>query len=372
MLSFNQGLQNIQPSASMKLGLSAIDPDLLNLSIGIPDLPPPAEVGAMIGEFVRRNQFPYVPSRGSLKARKNLSALLFSEEERPDPETEISLTAGAKFGIYLSLKTCTSFGDDVVIMEPYWLSYPPMAYSLGLSIFWWKPGLSDDGTLSFDLAWLEDHCKRNRPKALIFNNPNNPSGLVFSPDFISELSRITLENDCWMIVDEVYKHHTFSGVLPTFPKAKNIVRIGSLSKSVSLPGLRLGYIAAPKAMLEKADLLTQHLLTCANAISNFVAEELQESVFESYRQLSIQTYRSRYQDFINLFSNQFHILKSEASFYALVKPKANFEGEVSEYLKKEYRILTTPGAAYGEWFSDYARICLTVDSQVLKDRFLTV
>lgn len=367
MPGFNSNLTHIQPSASMKIGLSVNDSSLFNLSIGVPDLPPPETIATLVQTYGNSNRFPYVPSRGSLKARENLSCILFPADERPDPESGFILVNGAKYGIYLTLKTCTNPGDTVVLMEPYWLSYPQMAFSLGLKTVFWKPSFSEENSLSFDLTWFEDYCRIHRPSALIFNNPNNPSGKVFDADFIGKLSSLTARYDCWLIIDEVYKHQTYSGDFPAIPPAEHIVRIGSLSKSISVPGLRLGYIAASSTMIEKADLLNQHLLTCVCAISNYVGEEISAETFHKYREYSTGIYLKRFEEFNRLFSGKFQIIKAEASFYALIKPLENSSGEVTSYLKEHFRILATPGAAYGDWFSDFARICLTVDLKVLAE-----
>lgn len=339
----------------------------MNLSIGVPDLSPPESISTLVQAYGKSNSFPYVPSRGTLKARENLSEILFPLAERPNPEDEFILVAGAKYGIYLSLKTCTNPGDTVVFMEPYWLSYPPMAYSLGLKTECWKPSFSEDHSLSFDLQWFDDYCRSHRPTALIFNNPNNPSGKVFDADFIEKLSILTARHDCWLIIDEVYKHQTYSGEFPAVPPSEHIVRIGSLSKSISLPGLRLGYIAGNAKMIEKADLLNQHLLTCVCSISNYVAEELSADTFHNYRVYSTNVYRNRFEEFNRLFSGTFQIIKAEASFYALIKPLNQSSEEVTSFLRNHYRILATPGSAYGNWFSDFARICLTVDLKLLTE-----
>lgn len=370
MFSFNKALELIEPSASMKLGLEANNSSLLNLSIGIPDIKPPLEVGNWVEEFSKGGSFPYISSRGTLLARQNLSQILFGEGERPDPDTEIFLTAGAKFGIYLSLKTCASFGDEVVLMEPYWLSYPAMAQSLGLKVNLWKPAVTESGELDFSLDHFEEICKKGSPKALIFNNPNNPSGKVFDNDYIEKLIDICTRYACWLLVDEVYKHHVFSFRPTEFPKAANVIRIGSLSKSLSLPGLRLGYVTGPKNFIEKADLLSQHVLTCITPISNFVAEKLTDNLFLNFIKSSVQVYSDRYDRFCSIFTDSFFILKSAASFYVLVKSKGPISESVTEHLASQFGIISTPGSAYGEMFTDFARICLTVDSSVLESKFL--
>lgn len=366
MLEFNKVLNGVEPSASMKLGLAGNDQDLLNLSIGIPDLDPPSEVGELLSEFCKKNKFPYIPSRGTLAARQRLSDTLFGVSERPDASSEIMLTAGAKFGIYLSLKTCTSFGDEIILMEPYWLSYPPMAISLGLNIRYWKPIVSDDGNLEFDLNWLKEQLLGRKVKALIINNPNNPSGKVFSDYFLSELIKLTAEYHCWMLIDEVYKHHTFDGELAVFQGMEHLVRIGSVSKSLSLPGIRLGYMVGSKSFIDNADLLSQHLLTCITPMSNHIAEHLDHSLLKSYVQNSVQVYHQRYLTFQQLFTDRFFVLQSEASFYALIRPRDSGVDDACEYLRDRFRIIGTPGSAYGSMFRSYARICLTVSSERIR------
>ncbi len=358
----------------MKVGLTESKIPVTNLAIGVPDLKCPDEVVAVIQQAAAEFQFSYVPSKGSRKALLNLKNLLFKNESNILPEKNLLLVNGAKYGIYLSLKTICNDGDSVLAMQPYWLSYPEIIYSLGLKYHSCNPTIAASGTLDFDLSEIEKTVREKNITAFVLNNPNNPSGKVFELDWIVKLNSILKKYNCWLLIDEVYRELVFNRNKPNnfSIEDENIIRIGSLSKSLSIPGLRLGYIAASGIMIAQADLFNQHIETCVNSLSCYLMENLPEETFHTFTQNSSAIYRSRFEAVQKILAgSKLKMLLSEASFYVLVDFGSYFKsgGEACDFLSRELNIHAVPGLPYGNQFEQYIRICLTLPENMLVEKF---
>jgi len=362
----------IKPSASMQAGLLEDAYLFSNLAIGVSDIPPPIGVNSLIQSYSKQNFYPYVASKGSKVARENLSRIIFRNKE-VDPD-EILLVNGAKWGLNLALMGILDPGDSVVLMEPYWLSYPEMVSLHYCKSVFWKPQVTENGELIFSIDELNIIIEKFKPKVLILNNPNNPSGMLFKKDFVDKISSILIQNDCWIIIDEVYKDLLFSKKDESefYSFGDNIIKIGSFSKSIACPGLRLGYIHANPNFIAHIDKMNQHMQTCITGLSHFIIENLDLDEYLTYIYTSSKIFHRRYSVLENSLKNtQFSHLKSSASFYALVNFQSMSKtGEEScKILFNNYKILATPGGAYGNSFSSYVRICLTIEENKLLEIF---
>lgn len=357
----------------MKTGLAEGGPVTTNLAIGVPDIMPPAAIADLVKAGAQDLKFSYVPSKGTKRALKNLKQLVFENEPVVDPDKNLQLVSGAKYGIYLTLKTLCSAGDNVLLMQPYWLSYPEIVHALGLNFFTWDPVVDADGRISFDTGELEQLVKEHNIKVLVLNNPNNPAGKVFSAAWQYELNEILKKYGAWMLIDEVYRELVFDpGVAGEFlVSADNIVRVGSLSKSLSIPGLRLGYIYGPENFTRNADLFNQHIQTCINSLSCYVIENLDRELFHSFAQKCATVYQQRFGIIKAAFGGSgLGLLHSDASFYSLVDMGRYFGNgeEACDFLSERLHINAVPGSPYGKDFASYIRICLTLPNEQLKDK----
>lgn len=367
----------MQPSASMKAGLTGNDKPVTNLAIGVPDIQTPPEIIDILKAGADAWKLGYGPSKGTAKALHNLKKLAFAGEESIDPDANLQLVSGAKYGIYLSLKTICNVGDTVLLMQPYWLSYPEIVTSLGLNFQSWNPVVDNAGNLDFSLIELEQLIKQYKATALMLNNPNNPSGKIFSKEWQMELNAILQKYDCWLLIDEVYRELVYDqAAVPEFTiSGPNIVRVGSLSKSLSIPGLRLGYICGPKEMIDNADLFNQHIQTCINSLSSYLIENLDAGLFHSFVNKCAAIYKERFEVIERTFKGtKLKLLHSDASFYSLVDFGSYFPSGVQacDFLSSGLGIITVPGLPYGSNFDTYIRICLTLPSDVLSEKLLLI
>ncbi len=371
---YNYYLEKMLPSASMKMGLTERGEEMSNLAVGVPDIPCPPEVSSILYQAIEKKHYGYVPSKGSAKALINLKTLLFDNESLIQPNRNLMVVNGAKYGIYLSLKTLCNAGDQVILMEPYWLSYPEIVHSLGLSFIPWVPKIDNYGQLTFDISDLYDIIKSKSVKVLVLNNPNNPSGKLFTKDWILELNYLLKKNNAFLIIDEVYRDIIFDRSKINYFEVydENIIRVGSLSKSMSIPGLRAGYICSNQEFISKADLFNQHIQTCVNSLVNFLFENLSVDVLTSFADECSVIYKNRYEEIENILKgSKLRLLKSEAAFYSLIDFSNYFTtgNEVCDFLARNLNIIAVPGLPYGQNFNSYIRICLTLNVKILREKF---
>lgn len=367
-MKFNSKLGEIKPSASMKIGLGVNNLDYLNLAIGIPDIKTPLSVKNILSEITKDDHYSYIPTRGTQKALSNLIEVVLDNDKGITKEN-ISLISGAKFGIYLSLKTVTNPGDSVVLIEPYWLSYPDICKILGLNIIIWKPTV-ENGNLNYNFDELENLISINSPVGIIVNQPNNPAGTVFRNSEITKITQLFRKNDGFVLFDEVYKDFTFYDEFNYDFDYSTIIRVGSLSKSLSLTGLRSGYIVSNSSFISALTMFNQHLSTCTNSLTNALIEKISKTIFDDHVKSLKKLYRERFELLKTELSNtKLNLINSKGTFYALVDFSYYFKNgeEAVDFLRDELKILTTSGSHYGETFRSYVRICLSVNETYLND-----
>ena len=371
MMRFNSALSEILPSASMKIGLNDVDASYTNFAIGAPDIDPPQEVIDIIRERASIARHPYTPTIGSALARRNIATIL------SDSTTEVSsdnvvLCEGAKYGIYLALNAICSAGDSVMMLEPYWLSYPNMTAALRLKNVFFQPTLSG-GRLHYDFDSMARQAVAEKVRAIIINNPNNPSGQIIESDDLVALASVLRKYGIWLLIDEVYKDLVYDSTwVGTFNiPGSNVIRVGSFSKNLCVPGLRVGYLVGEKDALKQIVLLGQHIETCPNTYALAVAESINVQTIRLHAGKCSKIYSDRFDALVECLENsRIKLLKSDSSFYAFADFAAIAPSglDACALLADKHKILATPGHEYGESFKTFVRICLTIprDQIVLK------
>jgi aspartate/methionine/tyrosine aminotransferase len=373
VLNYNGIIKNISPSASMKRGLGAKSDTLINFAIGMPDILPPKEVQEILASRSEVNRYPYTATTGTDLARKNLAHLLSNQHLELHPD-EVIACDGAKFGIFLALKTVTNPGDRVMVLEPYWLSYPHILTALGLIQESFVPEINSDGLLSYDYDDLVRKVKENNVKVLVLNNPNNPSGQIIPLEVIRKIAFELNELGIWLILDEVYIELVFDPEKrsATSVRSENLIRIGSFSKSLCIPGLRAGYMVASPQVLKNILLLMQHTQTCINSFALSVLEGISKETLLAHSRMCGRIYEKRFDTLSSLFKvRNIPLLEIESSFYAFADFSTYFENseDSCDFLTDKLGIITTPGHEYGSFFKSYVRICLTQSSEIIESAF---
>ncbi|ROU07219.1 pyridoxal phosphate-dependent aminotransferase [Lysobacter enzymogenes] len=259
-----------KPSAIMQVAekakrLKAEGRDIISFSIGVPNFLPGDHVYAAVREALAKDSGQYGSNRGA-------DALLDAFIEHMG---KIGLTGygrvncatgiGAKHVIYNIAEALLDEGDTIVFPTPYWTSYLDIAEIVNAKIDLLPCPASQDYKLT--PAQL-DAALAKKPKVFLFNNPSNPTGMVYSKDEIDALAAVVAKYpDTWVITDDIYNRMVFDGLgyhnfVHSRPELRDrVIFIDSLSKTYGMPGWRVGFMAGPEAIAQAVTTMNSNHIT---------------------------------------------------------------------------------------------------------------
>lgn len=356
--------RNLTESLTLKFSESAgklrrEGKDLISLGLGEPNFPTPQPIVDATIKALNDGLTKYSSAPGLLELRS-----LISEE----PENVI-ITPGAKQALFLSLIAILEEGDEVINITPCYVSYEPMINILEPKVKVHNVDLNNDLSVNFEK--IKDNINSNT-KVILINTPHNPTGKVFSGEELKQISEIAIENNLYVISDEVYSKLTNKHIsIATLPgMKKRTFTIDGFSKTYSMPGWRLGYVISPKEFTKKVIKAQQHLNTntCTFVQKGACAAfSLPENYLEN---------------FINQLKENNCILEEVVEnnpFLSLVKPeggmfafldisKTNLDSdEFCTELVQKYFVATTPGVAFGKNWNDHVRISLAINTEQFRE-----
>ncbi len=223
----------------------------INLAQGFPDFDGPREIFDFAREAMDEGYNQYARSMG-LPALVESVARHFSRAYGMayDPMSEVCVTTGATEGLAASVLGLLNPGDEVLLMEPFYDSYPALAALAGASV---KSLVLEAPEFALDLEQLASLVS-TKTRLLILNNPHNPSGKVFSQEELQGIAKLCIENDILVLSDEVYEFLTYEGV-PHIPIAglpgmrERTLTVSSTGKTFSLTGWKIGWVVGPEDLI---------------------------------------------------------------------------------------------------------------------------
>ncbi|MBB5225233.1 pyridoxal phosphate-dependent aminotransferase [Treponema ruminis] len=336
--------------------------NVFDFTLGNPDLDPPEKVIKAIQEEakdVSHGCHGYMPNAGYPFVREAIAQKVSKEQGLPLSGSNVIMTVGAASALNCVFKSILNPGDEVIVPAPFFAEYRHYAKNHG-GILVEVPSKSD---FSLDLEAIKSKLSE-KTAAILINNPNNPSGKIYSEDEIKELAAILNENNnktgrvTYLVCDEPYRAIVYDDakVAPAFQFYDNTVIVSSFAKDLSLPGERIGYIAVNPKSHEpeefiKAVTFSLRVLGCVNAPAFF-----QKVIAKSWdAQVDYSSYKVRRDKLMAILDKAgIEYFRPQGAFYLFCKVPANFkgdDGDFTDYLKK-YLILAAPGSGFGGkgWF----------------------
>ncbi|HZU88486.1 MAG TPA: pyridoxal phosphate-dependent aminotransferase [Stellaceae bacterium] len=225
--------------------------DVIVLTIGDPDQTPPEPVVAATVAALRRHRTGYAPILGYPEVREAIAARVARRTGRPCAADNVTVVPGAQAGLYCALQCLAGPGDEVVVPEPLYATYPAVVAASGARMV--SVPLRPERGFHPDLDALA-RAVGAKTRILWINSPHNPTGAVFTGEEIAAIARLCRERDLWLLSDEVYEDlafarpHTSAWSLPEM--AERTVVVSSLSKSHAMPGFRFGWIVGPPQLAQ--------------------------------------------------------------------------------------------------------------------------
>lgn len=376
MIEFANRVKKLQTSATLSISAKAKEMqkngmDVISLAAGEPDWEPPYEAKEASITAVRDGNAHYTENSGLLELRQ-LTAKKLKEENNLNVESKnIIITDGAKFGLYLILQALINDGDEVLLPSPYWVSYVEQIRLAG-----GIPKIintTEDEGFKIDIDTLEKLIT-SRVKGIILNYPSNPTGVTYSENELRFIGELALKKDIFVITDEIYecfnytqKHISLASLSPKF--FNNVITVNGFSKAYSIPGWRIGYVAANEDIIKKLDEIQSHSTSNPNTIAQYACIACLKEA-KNYTGKMVAEFRER-RDYLVGALNAIHGFRCQnpdGAFYVFPNIQYYLAKEVggqvptnsiefSKILLEKAQVSVVPGSAFG--LEGYIRLSYT-------------
>jgi len=375
-LSFPRRVQSIEPSPTVVFkelaerrraeGLEVYD-----LTIGEPDFDTPPHIVEAAYDALKTGFTHYVHSRGIPELRNAIAAKLLKDNGlRYDSEREILVTLGGKQAIFSAIMAMVGEGDEVLVLDPAWVSYDPMVrLAGGIPI---HVPLDAAHNFTINEERLAEHLSP-RTKMVILNSPNNPTGRVATMEELRNVASIAEKADLLVISDEIYEKLVYDGrehvSIASLPGMENrTLVVNGFSKSYAMTGWRLGYLVGPAKIVGTVLMVHQHSVTCATSFIQKAAVAALAGPQDDLRSM-VAEFKVR-RDLVVKGLNEIPGVRCstvEGAFYALPDVSA-FGGstEVAKTLLQKGGVATVPGVSFGACCDGHLRLSFAASREKLK------
>lgn len=365
-LHFADRVLDMQPSPTVAVSdrvraLRQQGLDVIDLGGGEPDFPTPGHVCRAATEAMLAGDTHYVASAGTPQLRAAIARKLKTDNAIDVDIDSIIVTPGAKSALFSSVLALAQPGDDVVMFDPGWVSYEPMAKVAGAGVV--RIPLEPSNNFAITREVVESRLTPNS-RVVIVNTPNNPTGRMLTRDELGVIARLAIERDLIIISDEIYEKisydgnvHVSIGSLPGM--AERTLTVNGFSKAYAMTGWRLGYVAGPHNIIRQVAKIHSHSVTCATSFGQVGAVAALEGP-QDFIDTMVEAWDRRCHLITSGLNSVpgFRCALPEGAFYAL--PDVSGTGlsgaDVAKRLIDESGVGVTPGGAFGDVTQNHIRL----------------
>ncbi len=371
----NRNIEKMKPSASVQLMAKAkqmkkLDPSVIDLAGGEPDFATPDRITETTIRSLAGGNTHYAVGPGIPELRQAIRDKLERENGIACNADNILVTPGGKNAIYLALQAMLNPGEEVILLNPAWVTYEPAVIAAGGEPVCVDLDYRNDYAITANK--LAAACT-DKTRMLIINYPNNPTGRILHAEEADVLEAFLLNHpDVYLLSDEIYEAIVFDGKknisMASRPAVRDrVITVNGFSKSVAMTGWRMGYLTASEPVYKAIYKLYQHSLTCVNSFLQVGAVEAFSCQKEIEEMRKVYAYR---RDLLVKALNAIpgvSFVSPEGAFYAWVRfdVQGMTAAQISEYLLKEAKIVGVPGNAYGEKQASYLRFSFATATEDL-------
>ena len=357
-------IQEVQTPVIQLLGeWIKANPETISLGQGIVYYDPPAEaIDCMIKNLAKSDIHKYKLA-GGIELLLDLMVNKLDRENgiKVDPEkNSLFITAGANMAFYNLLFTMTDPGDEIILLAPYYFNY-----EMAISIAGCRAvSVSTASNYQPDIDAIKK-AVTSKTKAIITITPNNPTGIVYNREVLTEINTLCRENNIYHICDEAYEYFTYKGAEHFSPASiknseKYTVSIYSLSKAYGMAGWRIGYIVLPKHLDSAFKKIQDTNVICAPVASQYVAAGAMQVGSEYCKKhlSSITEVRKLVLSQLERAGDRITFSNSNGAFYFFIRIN-NTNLTSMEFVKKmifEYKVALVPGSTFGVKDGCYVRL----------------
>ena len=345
-IRLNSKLPKVGTTIFTKMSRLAAEEGALNLSQGFPDFDSPPALIDLVSNALRTGENQYAPMAGLIELREKIAkktAQLYGASY--DPESEITITAGATQAIFTAILASLHEDDEVIIFSPAYDCYEPAVDLVGAKTVF-VPLKAPD----FKINWEEVKKVINgKTRMIIINSPHNPSGAILDHQDLLELEHITHGSNIMILSDEVYEHMVFDGKKhESLARNKNLAErsfiVSSFGKTYHTTGWKIGYCLAPKDLMKEFRKTHQYNVFAVNRpIQKAYAQYLETET--AYLELS-DFYQEKRDLFVKLLKgSRFNYSPAKGSYFQMLsydKISDEADTDFAIRLTKEHKIASIP------------------------------
>jgi aspartate/methionine/tyrosine aminotransferase len=358
-------LQGIEKSVIRQL-FDRARPGSINLGLGEPDLPTPQVIRRAGARVITEEQNGYTTHAGLPALRERIAQDYRQMSITPE---QVIVTAGSQEAMYLTLMTLVDEGDEVLLPNPGFVAYPTIVRMAGGTPMFYR--LPAKGSFDFDA----DEFRRAltpKTKVVVCISPSNPTGRTIAPEHLATMAGALYGTNVFIISDEIYRDLYFTAERPQSISSyydQSIV-IGGVSKSYSMTGWRLGWLAGDENFIRSALVLHGYVTTCASTITQkAVLEAAWTKEADSDRAAMRDTFKKRRNYLLGLLKEELGLnaISPNGAFYTMVDmSRFGSSMEMAELLL-EHGVITVPGSAFGSEGEGFLRVSFCADEPVLAE-----
>ena len=336
--------------------LAASMKDPINLSIGQPDFDVPDEIKESAIAAIRSGKNGYAMTQGMPVLREKLQAQVDAQYKHAD--RRVLITSGTSGGLVLALMALVNPGDEVIVFDPYFVVYEPLVAVVG-----GRPVLVDtypDFRIDMDRVRA---AITPRTKAILFNSPANPTGVVAGADETRELAKLAHDRNILLVSDEIYREFCYDGPFhsPAHDNPHTLV-VDGFSKSYAMTGWRLGFVHGPAEIVNELTKLQQYTFVCAPQPFQWAGAAALDVDMSPY----ISTYRAKRDKMVQGLAGHYEVVRPGGAFYVFPRvPKG--AGTATEFVQRavERGLLIIPGHVFSRHDTHF-RISYAADDRTIE------
>ena len=372
-MELSERILKVKPSPTLAVtalanSLKAQGVDVIGFGSGEPDFDTPVSIKNAAINAIKSGKTKYTPAGGIIELKNAVVEKFKRDNNLTYANSEVTINCGGKHSFYNLMQVILNDGDEVIIPAPYWVSYPSM-----VSLAGGNP-IIVEATEEMGFKITPEQLKNvitAKTKAIVINSPSNPTGAAYSKEELKALGDVVIDKDILLVSDDIYESITYDGfefyniasISEEFKK-KTIV-LNGVSKTYSMTGWRIGYMAGDEKIIKKVETLQSQSTSNPASISQWAAVEAlngDQSVIDEM----VVAFTRRRELILNSLNEipGFNCINPNGAFYAFPGIQGVFElpgwknlsdkyddehnsSKLSSYLLKEANVAVVPGIAFG-------------------------
>lgn len=343
--------------------------DIISLGVGEPDFSTPWIMREEAFYHLEKGHTSYTSNWGLLELRQEIARYLQRYNLHYDPTSEILITIGVSEAIDVVLRSILNPGDEIIICEPCYVSYQPLAALCDTKLVHLDTSVNG----FYPTAEQIKAAITPKTKALMLCSPSNPTGRMIPAEELEKIAQLVQEHQIWVLSDEVYCELVYDDnkhcSIASFPGMKDYtIVLNGFSKAFAMTGWRIGYLCCSKELMDQVYKLHQYSTICAPIMSQYGALEGLRSGWTEVERMRVSYQQRRnimYKAFVEMGLD---VVEPEGAFY--IFPNISSTGltaeEFATRLIEEYQVAVVPGDVFGAGGAGYIRCCYATDINKIK------